>query len=106
MFIIGGLFIYNGKVKSTTFDKRKDRIFIRKTNILCDKKVTSYKISDMKSIRAVQRGMNKGQVNTLHYKIIIEFHSQKPLAILETHNSMRVRKEVFIPKFKIFSCCL
>jgi hypothetical protein len=33
-------------------------------------------------------------VNTLHYKIIIEFANQSPVAILETHNSLRVRKEV------------
>ena len=60
MLSLGGVFIYNGKVKSTVFDKRKDRIFIYKTSPLLERKVTSYRISEIKSVRAVKRGIHKG----------------------------------------------
>jgi hypothetical protein len=35
-------------------------------------------------------------VNTLHYKIIIEFANHSAIKILETHNSLRIKKELLL----------
>jgi hypothetical protein len=50
----------------------------------------------VRSVRAAQRGINKGQVNTLHYKIVIEFYNQSDLSILETHSANRIRKHLLL----------
>jgi len=94
LFGLGFVFFQYGYKKDTVFDKRSDTLLIYSRNLCMHKKRRLFRLSDIKSVRAVERGYEKGQVNTLHYKIVIEFFSKSPLAILETHNSLRVKKEV------------
>jgi hypothetical protein len=84
MMGLGTVFIYYGKVKSTIFDKRKNMLIITSITVLCDRKIKAHRLSDIKSVRAVERGYEKNQVNTRHYKIILEFHNKSPIGILET----------------------
>ena len=56
MFVIGYLFIMNGKIETTIFDKRTGKLIIYKTTILCDRKIKAFKLEDITNIRAVQRG--------------------------------------------------
>ena len=90
MFVLGYLFIINGYVKNTIFDKRSGTIILSKHPIIyyltcCRNKKSSkiklYDMNDIVGVRAVLRGINKGNVNTLHYKIVIEFENHEPLAI-------------------------
>lgn len=53
---MGTLFLYYGKIKTTIFDKRRNMIVINSTTTFCDKKVKTYRLSDMKSVRAAWRG--------------------------------------------------
>ena len=88
------MFLSFGYIKHTVFDKAKNLLIIYKRNLCWHKKSKHYRMSDITEIKAVERGYERGAVNTRHYKICIEFVNQSPLTILETHNSQRVKKEV------------
>ena len=105
MVVLGYLFVINGRVKTTVFDKRTGLISVAKHPLTyyltccrntANSKLRTYYLQDVRSVRAAQRGINRGQVNTLHYKIIIEFHNQSPLSILETHSATRIRKHLLL----------
>ncbi len=105
MVILGYLFVINGRVKTTVFDKRTRFLTVAKHPLSyylsCKKHISSsklreYSLDDIRSVRAAQRGINKGNVNTLHYKIIIEFENQSPLSILETHKITRIKKQLLL----------
>jgi hypothetical protein len=90
MIVLGYLFIINGFVRTTIFDKRSGTIQLSKHPIqyylsCCKNKRSSkikvYPMEDIVNVRAVMRGLQKGNVNTLHYKIIIDFESLPSLAI-------------------------
>ena len=53
MFVLGYFFIVAGKLKTTLFDKVRDRIIVQKTNVYCEKNFKAYKLSDITNIRAV-----------------------------------------------------
>mmetsp|Transcript_26438 Transcript_26438/g.25587 ORF Transcript_26438/g.25587 Transcript_26438/m.25587 type:complete len:137 (+) Transcript_26438:132-542(+) len=76
MMGLGSLFIYSGKLKTTIFDKRKNMLIITKTLVTLNRTVKIYKLSEIKGVKAVERGYEKGQVNTRHFKIAIDFNSQ------------------------------
>lgn len=82
MLVLGYLFIINGRVKTTILDKRTGTLIIAKHPIgyyltccrnLNSSKVKLYHLEDITNVRAAQRGINKGNINTLHYKIVIDF---------------------------------
>jgi len=105
MVVIGYLFVINGRVKTTVFDKRTGELSVAKHPLnyyltccrnTAHSKLKTYHLSDIRSVRAAQRGINRGQVNTLHYKIVLEFYNQSPLSILETHSATRIRKHLLL----------
>ena len=105
MIVLGYLFVINGRVKTTVFDKRTGQISVAKHPLTyyltccrntSNSKLKTYHLQDVRSVRAAQRGINKGQVNTLHYKIVIEFYNQSDLSILETHSATRIRKQLLL----------
>eukprot|EP00347_Sterkiella_histriomuscorum_P007295 403349505 len=96
LFILGYKFIETGKVETIIFDRRTDRIIIYKTSICCDRKIKSFNLSSIADIRAVWRGVQKNQVNTLHYKIVISFINHADISILPTHNIRRVQKQLLL----------
>ena len=84
MLVIGYLFVINGRVKTTIFDKRSGLLteakyplsyYISCGKNLSNSKVKTYRLRDIKSVRAAQRGINRGSMNTLHYKVVIEFEN-------------------------------
>jgi hypothetical protein len=63
--ILGFLFLYKGKVKSTIFDKRSGTLTIKKRNTCCDRRsITTYKLDEIENVRAVYRGYKSGGVDT------------------------------------------
>jgi hypothetical protein len=69
MIVIGYLFVINGRVKTTVFDKRSGLITVAKHPLTyyltcCKKssnsKLRTYYLTDVRSVRAAQRGINKG----------------------------------------------
>lgn len=78
LVIIGMVFLVSGKVKSTIFDKQAKKLTIRKRSITCHcRSITNYALEDLKGLRAVKRGIKQGQVETLHYAIILEFNQKQ-----------------------------
>ena len=78
MIISGLIFLWYGRTKSTVFDRKEKAITIRKRNIFCHRRtITKYDLGDLTDVRAVYRGINSGQVRTLHYAIILEFDNIK-----------------------------
>ena len=76
-FVMGILFVYKGKIKTTVFDKRCGTLTIKKRNICCRKRqITTYKLKDIENVKAVYRGYKSGGVDTQEYSIIVEF--EKP----------------------------
>lgn len=82
MIGLGYLFIINGRVKTTILDKRTGTLTLSKHPIgyyltcchnTSSSRVQLYYLEDIESLRIAQRGINRGNVNTLHYKIIVEF---------------------------------
>lgn len=52
---------------------------MKKRNISCHKRsYTKYKLDDISDVRAVRRGIEAGQVNNVHYAIMVEFDNRKP----------------------------
>ena len=98
LLVMGLLFIYSGKVRTMIFDKRSDAIIIYKTRVTCARKMKVYRLSDLKRVRAAERGYERGQVNTLHYVIVLTFTNGFELATLDTSNSQRARKELLLIK--------
>lgn len=103
MLVLGYLFIINGYVRTTIFDKRAGIIQISKHPIqyylsCCRNKEYSkikvYPMEDISNIRAAMRGIHKGNVNTIHYKIVIDFENLPPLSIQETNSVMRIKRQV------------
>ena len=85
-------------MRTFVFDKRSDAIVYYKTSVTCAKKMKLYRLSDLVRVRAAERGYEKGQVNTLHYLIVLTFQQGHEVGILETSNSMRVKKELLLIK--------
>ena len=56
---LGSVFIYYGKIMTALFDRRKDVLLITSTSILCAIKLKAYRLSEIKSVRAVERGYEK-----------------------------------------------
>lgn len=78
MVVAGLIFLWYGRTKSTVFDRKEKAITIRKRNIFCHRRtITKYDLSDLTDVRAVRRGINSGQVRTLHYAIVLEFDDIK-----------------------------
>ena len=64
-FVLGALFIYKGKIKTTVFDKRCGTLTIKKRNICCLKRqITTYKLKEIEDVKAVYRGYKSGGVDT------------------------------------------
>jgi len=72
--VLGILFLYKGKVKSTIFDKTAGTLTIKKRNTCCDKRsITTYRLEDIDDIRAVHRGYKTGGVDTEKFSILVLF---------------------------------
>ena len=72
--VLGILFLYKGKVKSTIFDKTAGTLTIKKRNTCCDKRsITTYRLEDIDDIRAVHRGYKTGGVDTQKFSILVLF---------------------------------
>ena len=76
---MAGVFLISGKIKSTIFDRKDNKLMVRKRNICCHRRsVTIYKLDDIVDARIVWRGMKADAIDTLHYSIMLEFdNSQK-----------------------------
>ena len=71
-FVVGFIFLYSGKVRSTIFDKNQGTLTIKKRNIFCDKRqIITYKLKDITDVRAVYRGYKSGTIDTQEYMIIV-----------------------------------
>jgi len=78
LILFGLIFLYSGKIKSTIFDKQTRELIVKKRNISCHKRsYTKYKLDDISDVRAVRRGIEAGQVNNVHYAIMVEFDNRK-----------------------------
>jgi hypothetical protein len=45
-----------GYIETTVFDYRIERLLIYRNNIYCKRNVRAFKLEDIKTVRAVQRG--------------------------------------------------
>ena len=91
----------SGKIKSTVFDKKNNKLMIRKRNICCHRRsITLYKLDDIIDARVVWRGMKVDAIDTLHYSIMLEFdNSQKDTqdtTETEEHHSTDDEKDKFL----------
>jgi hypothetical protein len=94
LLLMTGVFLQAGYITTVVFDKRYGRLALYQINAFCNRQVRDFRLEDIKSVRAVQRGFKNRQTNTLHNKIVIEFVNHSPIGILETHSSIRIKKEV------------
>ena len=63
--IMGLVFVYKGKIKTTVFDKRTKTLTIKKRNICCRKRqIITYRLNEIDDVRAVYRGYKSGSVDT------------------------------------------
>ena len=74
MLVIGYLFVINGRVKTTVFDKRSGLLTEAKYPLsyylscgknLSNSKVKTFRLRDIKAVRAAQRGINRGSVKEI-----------------------------------------
>ena len=87
-FVMGFLFMYKGKMKTTVFDRESGTLTIKKRNIFCDKRsISTYKLADITNIRAVYRGYKQGGVDTQTYSIIIEFDKFRDVSDVDTSDA-------------------
>jgi len=98
IFILAFSFMIAGRVEQVIFDRHKRLFQIRKTNIVCYKTEITYRLADIKCVKAVKSGHDGINVNTLHYKIVIEFNNAGAVKILESQNESKIVKQVALIK--------
>lgn len=73
-FVIGFLFLYTGKIRSTIFDRREFTVTLKKRNTCCDRRsIVTYNLAMLSDIRAVNRTKKIGGQEHRSYYIVMEF---------------------------------
>jgi len=71
--LVGLLFLWKGKVRTTVFDRRCGTLTVKRRNLCCHKRsIVTYRLKDISDVRAVYRGHESGSVDTRTYMLIVE----------------------------------
>jgi hypothetical protein len=84
---LGCLFLYEGSIESIVFNKEYNMLYLKRTTSTCSKKETVLNLNHIERVYAVRRGINKKEMNTTHYCLIIKMVTGQKLKILETRNT-------------------
>ena len=56
LLVLGFVFVQSGYIETVVFDKRLGRLILYKTNVFCMRYIKAYRLSEIRQVRAVQRG--------------------------------------------------
>ena len=73
--------------------------------MLCRAKRKEFPLDDISAVRGLKKGHDGINVNTVHYKVEINFTSNTPVKILESIYREKVRKQVYVINKFLFGIC-
>jgi hypothetical protein len=94
IFGLSFTFLAAGRVKTYNFNKKTNEFSVYKTNVLCLKRGKFFKLNEISGIYAVRRGHSGINLNTIHYKIIIEINGTHQVKVLETSRRAKCKWQV------------
>ena len=69
-----GIFILRDSIiESVLFDKKKNVVMLRRTNMACYSKTTILDLDNIEEVYASRRGYNTKDLDITHYAIMLEF---------------------------------